>query len=186
MLALADLAREIGADARTMRRAVTDGTIRCERSSPRKQNVDEDEHRYTVAHWPLLANLRKLLRTEPNVRLAVLYGSTATGLDTPGSDVDLLVSLAQDHPEAAVKLATRLEHGLGRDVDVARLNRVRDSAALLLLQVIEEGRVLLDRDGLWARLRAERDEIERQAHREHEAQRQRARISVEELLATVA
>ncbi|HTA96121.1 MAG TPA: nucleotidyltransferase domain-containing protein [Solirubrobacteraceae bacterium] len=186
MLALADLAREIGADTRTMRRAVTDGTIRCERSSPRRQNVDEDEYRYAIAHWPLLAKLRELLRTEPNVRLAVLYGSTATGVDTSSSDVDLLVSLARDRSEAAVQLATRLERRLGRDVDVARLNRVRDSAALLLLQAIDEGRVLLDRDGLWATLQAERAEIERQAHREYEAQRLRARISVDELLATLA
>lgn len=169
-----------------MRRAVTDGTIRCERSSPRRQNVDEDEYRYAIAHWPLLAKLRELLRTEPNVRLAVLYGSTATGVDAPSSDVDLLVSLAQDRPETAVQLATRLERRLGRDVDVARLNRIRDSAALLLLQAMSEGRVLLDRDGLWARLQAEREEIERQAHREHEAQRRRARISVDDLLATVA
>jgi predicted nucleotidyltransferase len=186
MLALADLAREIGADTRTMRRAVTDGTIRCERSSPRKQNVDEDEYRYAIAHWPLLAKLRELLRTEPNVRLAVLYGSTATGVDAPSSDIDLLVSLARDRPEAAMQLATRLERRLGRDVDVARLNRIRDSAALLLLQAIDQGRVLLDRDGLWVGLQAEREEIERQAHREHEAQRRRARVSVKELLATLA
>ena len=169
-----------------MRRAVADGTIRCERSSPRRQDVDEDEYRYAIAHWPLLAKLRELLRTEPNVRLAVLYGSIAMGVDTPSSDVDLLVSLARDRPEAAVHLATRLERRLGRDVDVARLNRVRDSAAPLLLQAIDEGRVLLDRDGLWARLQAEREGIERQAHREHEAQRLRARISVDELLATLA
>ena len=185
MLALADLAHETGADARTLRRAITDGTIRCERSSPRKLSIDEDEYRYAIAHWPLLAKLRKLLRTEPNVRLAVLYGSTATGMDAPSSDVDLLVSLERDRPEAAVKLATRLERGLGRDVDVARVNRVRDSTPLLLLQAIDEGRVLLDRDGAWAELRAERPGIKQQADKEHEAQRQRARISVDELLSGV-
>jgi predicted nucleotidyltransferase len=183
VLALADLAREIGVDARTMRRAAADGTIRCERLSPRRQNVDEEEYRYAVAHWPLLAKLRKMLRTEPNVRLAVLYGSTARGEDTPTSDIDLLVSLAEDHPEAAVKLAVRLERGLGREVDVARLNRVRDTAPLLLLQAIDSGRMVLDRDGKWAELQTHRGEIERQAHREHEAQRRRARVSVDELLA---
>lgn len=184
MLALADLAHETGADARTLRRAVTDGTIRCERFSPHRLSIDEDEYLYAVAHWPLLAKLRKLLRTEPNVRLAVLYGSTATGGDAPSSDVDLLVSLGLDRPEAALKLATRLERGLGRDVDVARLNRVRDSAALLLLQAIDEGRVLLDRDGIWAKLQEERAEIKQQANKEYAAQRRRARISVDELLST--
>lgn len=183
MLALADLAREIGVDARTMRRAAADGTIRRERVSPRRQNVDEQEYDYALTHWPLLANLRKLLRTEPNVRLAVLYGSAARGEDTLESDIDLLVSFAEDHPEAAVKLAVRLERGLKREVDVARLNRVGDTAPLLLLQVVDEGRPVIDRDGLWADLHVHRDEIERQAHRELEARRRRARLSVTELLA---
>ena len=168
-----------------MRRAAVDGTIRCERLSPRRQNLDDEEYRYAITHWPLLAKLRKLLRTEPNVRLVALYGSTARGEDTPTSDIDLLVSLAEDHPETAVKLAVRLERGLGREVDVARLNRVRDTAPLLLLRAIDEGRVILDRDGVWTELQARRDEIERQADRAHEAQRRRARISVDEMLTAV-
>jgi predicted nucleotidyltransferase len=183
MLALADLARAIGVDARTMRRAAADGTIRRERVSPRRQHVDEQEYNYALTHWPLLAKLRKLLRTEPNVRLAVLYGSTARGEDTRESDVDLLVSFAEDHPGAGVKLAVRLEHGLKREVDVARLNRVRNTAPLLLLQALDEGRPVIDRDGLWTDLRAHRGEIEGQARRELESRRQRAHISVSELLA---
>jgi predicted nucleotidyltransferase len=183
MITLADLARELDVDARTMRRAATDGTIRCERASPRRQSVDQDEYRYAVAHWPLLAKLRQLLRTEPNVRLAVLYGSTARGTETPSSDIDVLVALGEDRPEAAVKLATRLERGLGREVDVGRLNRVRNRSPLLLLQVIDEGRVVLDRDGVWEDLRTQRAEIKQHAYRDHEALRQRARISVDKLLA---
>ncbi len=184
MIPLADLAREVGADARTMRRAAADGTIRPERVSPRRQNVDDQEYGYTITHWPLLASLRKLLRTEPNVRLAILYGSTARGEDTPASDIDLLVSFGDDHPEAGVKLAVRLERGLERKVDIARLDRVRDTDPLLLLQAIDEGRTLLDRDGQWGQLQAQRDQIELQANRAHEAQRERARVSVKELLAT--
>ncbi len=183
MLALADLARQIGVDARTMRRAAADGTIRRKRVSPRQQNVDKQEYDYALTHWPLLAKLRKLLRTEPNVRLAVLYGSTARGEDTPQSDIDLLVSLTEDHPEAAVKLAVRLERGLKREVDVTRLNRVRDTAPLLLLQAIDEGRPVIDRDDQWADLLVHRSEIERQARRELDARRQRAHTSVSELLA---
>jgi predicted nucleotidyltransferase len=184
VIALADLAREVGADARTMRRAAADGTIRPERAGPRRQNVGLQEYGYAVTHWPLLASLRKLLRTEPNVRLAVLYGSTARGEDTPPSDIDLLVSFRDDRPEAAVKLAVRLERGLERKVDIARLDRVRETGPLLLLQVIDEGRALLDRDGLWRELQTQRDQIELQANRAHEAQRERARVSVKELLAT--
>ena len=48
-----------------LRRAVTDGTIRCERLGPRKRRVGDDERRYLVDHWPLLADLRRTLRTEP-------------------------------------------------------------------------------------------------------------------------
>ena len=102
---LSQLADELGADARTLRRAAADGTIRCERVSARRQRVEEDERRYAMEHWPLLSTLRRALRTEPNVRLAVLYGSVARGDDTPDSDLDLLVSLAEDRPDAAVKLA---------------------------------------------------------------------------------
>jgi predicted nucleotidyltransferase len=184
VLGLNDLAHELGADERTLRRAVTDGTIRCERLGPRKRRVSDEERRYILDHWPLLAELRRALRTEPNVRLAVVYGSTARGDDTPHSDLDLLVSLAEDRPDAAVKLAVRLERTLGRDVDIARLNRIKDSAPLLLLQALDEGRVVLDRDRQWEQLRAQRADIVRRARRSHAARRRRARTSINELLAT--
>jgi predicted nucleotidyltransferase len=183
MVELPELARELGADERTLRRAAADGTIRCERLSARRQLVRDDERRYAAAHWPLLATLRRALRTEPNVRLAVLYGSFARGDDTPGSDLDLLVSLGMDRADTAVKLAVRLERVVGRDVDVARLNRVGDVAPLLLQQAINEGRVVLDRDGEWTALQTRRSEIAQRARDAHEARRRRARASVRELLA---
>lgn len=183
MLELSELARELEVDARTLRRAVVDGTIRCERVSARRQRIEEDERRYAIGHWPLLAALRRALRTEPNVRLAVLYGSIARGDDTADSDLDVLVSLGEDRPDAAVKLAVRLERAVGREVDVARLNRIQETAPLLLLRAIDEGRVLLDRDGEWIELKARRSEIARRARHAHEARRRRARTSVRELLA---
>jgi predicted nucleotidyltransferase len=180
---LAELARELDVDARTLRRAAADGTIRCERVGPRQQRVDEDEWLYAERHWPLLSTLRRTLRTEPNVRLAVLYGSVARGDDTLDSDVDLLVSLREDHPDAAIKLAVRLERAVGREVDVARLNRIRDTSPLLLLEAVDEGRVVLDRDEEWSRLHASRSEIARHARHAHQARRRRARTSIRELLA---
>jgi len=131
----------------------------------------------------LVADLRRALRTEPNVRLAVLYGSLARGDEDAGSDLDLLVSLAEDRPLAAVKLAVLLERTLGRDVDVARLNRVKDTAPLLLLQALDEGRVVLDRDHQWEQLRAQRPDIARRARRSHAARLRRARASIDELVA---
>jgi len=58
-----------------------------------------------------------------------------------------------DRPDAAVRLAVRLEGTLGRRVDVARVERVRATAPLLLVRAVDEGRVLLDRDGDWPGLR---------------------------------
>jgi predicted nucleotidyltransferase len=180
---LAQLARELGADERTLRRAVTAGTIRCEVLGPRRRRVSDAERLYVRDHWPLLGELRQALRTEPNVRLAVLYGSLARGDENAGSDVDLLVYLREDRPEAAVKLATRLERAIGRQVDLVRLNRVEISAPLLVLQAVDEGRVVLDRDHRWQDLRLRRDDIARRARRSHAARRRRAQESVRELLA---
>jgi predicted nucleotidyltransferase len=152
--------------------------------SDRRQRLDDEEWGYMTGHWHLLSGLRRALRTEPNVRLAVLYGSTARGDDTPDSDLDLLVSLAQDRADAAVKLAVRIERATGRPVDVARLSRVQSRAPLLLLRALDEGRVLIDRDAEWAGLQMCRAELARDARRAHEARRRRARASVQELLAT--
>jgi predicted nucleotidyltransferase len=179
---LADLARELGADERTLRRAVADGMVRCERLGPRRHRVGDEERRYIVGHWQLLSKLRGALRTEPNVRLAVVYGSVARGDDATGSDIDLLVSLAEDRSDAAVKLAVRLERVLGREVDIARLNRVQSAAPLLLLRAIDEGRVVLDRDGQWSQLLARRPQLARRARSAHSARRRRARASLAKLL----
>ena len=183
MLELSELARELGVDARTLRRAAAGGTIRCERISARRHRVEEDERRYAAGHWPLLAALRRALRTEPNVRLAVLYGSVARGDDTSDSGLDVLVSLREDRPDAAVKLAVRLERAVGREVDVARLNRVQETAPLLLLRAIDEGRVLLDRDHEWIGLTTRRSGIASRARRSHEAEPDRFRAKLERLSA---
>lgn len=59
----------------------------------------------------------------------------------------------------------RLERGLGRPVDIARLPRVRRASPLLLLQALDEGRVLIDRDETWSVLHAERDKVAADAAR---------------------
>lgn len=177
MPTLHELALELSVDERTLLRVVSDGLVRSEAA----RSVTTDECRYAIDHWSLLSALRRALRTEPNVRLAALYGSVARGEDTDASDIDLLVSLAEDRPNAAVKLAVRLEHALGRKVDVARLNRIERDAPLLLLQVLQEARVVLDRDAEWPRLIARREEISQRATHAHDARLARARASVDEL-----
>jgi predicted nucleotidyltransferase len=175
------LADDIGAEERTLRRAASQGTIRCRRAGPRKLRLAPGEAEYLRDHWPLLFELRQVLRTERQVRLAVLYGSLARGDADDGSDLDLLVSLADDRPLATVGLAVRLERAIRHDVDVARLARVESSAPLLLDRILDEGRVIVDRDGLWDGFQQRKRAIRARAKRSHRRQMSEAARAIEEL-----
>jgi predicted nucleotidyltransferase len=129
----------------------------------------------------LVADLRRALRTEHGVRLAVLYGSLARGDEDAGSDVDLLISLADDRPSAGLELAIRLQPVTGRPVDVAHLERVEADAPLLLDRVLDEGRVLVDRDGQWRLLRERHSAIRARARRDHRRQMAGTARAIEEL-----
>jgi predicted nucleotidyltransferase len=162
-----ELAADLDAQERTLRRAVSQGALRASRSGPRRLRLAAGEREYLRAHWPLLSSLRRALRTEHGVRLAVLYGSLARGDEDDDSDLDLLISLADDRPSASSELAVRLQRVSARRVDVARLERVEASAPLLLERILEEGRVLIDRDGQWERLCAQRSALHAGAVRGH-------------------
>src|SRR6202035_4822204 len=90
---LRDLASKLDVNERTLRRAWALGTVRGERVTPYKLRVPVEERVYLRRHWPTISRLRAALRTEPNVSLAVLFGSVARGDDNKESDVDLLVGL---------------------------------------------------------------------------------------------
>ena len=77
MTTLDMLAHELGVSGRTLRRAVNEGTLRATRPSPRTLEIPLSERVYVRRHWTLLAKLRAFLRTERNVRFAMLFGSTA-------------------------------------------------------------------------------------------------------------
>lgn len=100
-----------------------------------------------------MSALRGALRTEPNVRLAVLFGSFATGGETEASDLDLLVALRDPSAGAVVSLSARLGDRVGREVQLVRLQEAERSAALMV-NVLASGRVLVDRDRLWPRLKS--------------------------------
>ena len=180
--ALPTLASELQANERTLRRAVSRGTVRCRRRSARRLQLADGELDYLRAHWPVLATLSRALRTESNVRLAVLYGSVARGDDGPDSDVDMLVHLRDDTGRAALGIADRLEHALDRPVDLARLSRVRVATPVLLLHALDEGRVLADREGVWPALHAQRAAVAADATRAGEAAAQAAADALAELL----
>jgi len=87
------LAGQVGVSTRTLRRAVNEGTLRGERFSPRRLRLAAGEKEYILNRWCLLGRLRAILRTESNVRFALLFGSTARGEDSESSDIDLLVEM---------------------------------------------------------------------------------------------
>jgi predicted nucleotidyltransferase len=116
-------------------------------------------------------------------RQAELYGSLARGDADEGSDLDLLVSFADDRLSASYELAARLQRITARHVDVARLERVEAKAPLLLDRVLDEGRVLIDRDGQWDRLRERRPDIADRARRAHKRHMADAALAIKELTA---
>lgn len=148
---LRTLARHLDVPERTLRRAASEGLVHGTRTSARRFETSLREEAYLRAHWPLLRELRAALRTEPNVRLAVLFGSLATGRGHERSDVDLLVSLADPAAGRVAELTARLEQQLGHDVQLVRL-REAESTPLLMCDALEHGRVIVDRDREWPHL----------------------------------
>ena len=132
---------------RTLRRAATEGLLHGRRVSERRYETTLREELYLREHWPLLRLLRSALRTEPNVRLAVLFGSVATGRESENSDVDLLVVL-RDPGTRRSQRSQRLSDRAGRDVQLVRLPEAERSP-ILMADALAQGRVLIDRDGTW-------------------------------------
>jgi predicted nucleotidyltransferase len=176
-LALAKSAERLGCSERTLRRYVNEGLLRGRRVARRRLELSWAEEEYLAGHWALLNGLRATLRTEPAVRLAVLFGSTAVGDDDQCSDVDLLVIHRSPAPRALVGLKVRLRRALGRSVDVVGLEQA-ETMPTLLADILREGRVLVDRDGLWHGLRERQDEVFAAAAREEQATAMSARQTV--------
>jgi predicted nucleotidyltransferase len=89
----------------------------------------------------VVAQAKATLCAEPDLKLAILYGSAATGKMRSGSDVD--IALLFDSPlgaERKMELISRLESELQRDVDLVDLF---DLSGTILKQVLHKGRVLV-------------------------------------------
>jgi predicted nucleotidyltransferase len=175
MTVLASLAQEVGVNERTLRRAVGQGTLRAMRLSPRKLELSLAEAQYVRGSWGLLAALRRTLRTEHDVRFALLFGSAARGAEEPGSDVDLLVDLRDPSLERIADLSVKLAQSTGRPVDVVRLGDAESDPAFLA-DLLRDGRVIVDRERAWPRLRAREPGLRRRGRKR---ERQRARAALE-------
>jgi predicted nucleotidyltransferase len=164
---LRSLARHLDVPERTLRRAATEGLLHGRRVSERRYETTLREELYLREHWPLLRSLRAALRTEPNVRLAVLFGSVATGRESESSDIDLLVVLRNPAAAAVAALAQRLSDRAGRDVQLVRLPDAERSP-ILMADALVQGRVLIDRDRTWPRLKASEQRWQRKAAAQHD------------------
>lgn len=171
-------AEELQCSERTLRRYVDEGLLRGERRSRQEVRLPYGEERYLRQHWKLLSNLRRALRTEHSVRLAVLFGSSATGEDAPDSDVDLLIEHSTGDLGQVVELQRRLQRRVGRSIHLVLLGDAERSPSLLA-DVLLEGRVIVNRSGAWNKLDRNRRRVLRQAATEEEATHLVARQAIE-------
>ena len=96
--------------------------------------------------------LRQVAAFFPEVKLAVLFGSTARGQDRPKSDVDLGILLDPYSPELRFRVEADLGRAAGRSVDVILLD---DAPPLLRFEIAKEGVLLFQReDHLWTGFKA--------------------------------
>ena len=175
---LGQLASEVGVHERTLRRAAGCGLIRARRPSSRRLLLSEEEGTWVRSHWPLASQLLAALRTEPNVEMAVLFGSVARGDDVAGaSDVDLLVELRSPHPGAIEALRRRLNARVGPTVQLVPLQAVRRDPQLLV-EILRDGRLLVDRSRLWPALRARAGQTRARAEEAGRESQEDARAAV--------
>jgi hypothetical protein len=75
-----------------------------------------------------------------------------------------LLALRNTHVGRLAELASRLSEQIDREVHAVRLSDAEDSPGLMVA-VLDQGRVLVDRDGLWLKLRQADDLWRRRARR---------------------
>jgi predicted nucleotidyltransferase len=183
MSLLKPIAEQVGVSERTLRRAVNEGTLRAVRPTPRTLEMSVSERDYARRKWPLLAALRAALRTESNVRFALLFGSVAVDTDTPDSDMDVLVELRDNDFDRIVDLDGKLEERIGRHIDVVELRDAERDPALLA-RILAEGRVLVDRERRWRRLQGRESALRRHGARQEAARLRSALAGIDRLLAS--
>lgn len=176
------LANQVGANERTLRRAVNQGTLRAERPTPRRLTISTAEKQYVRRSWPLLATLRTALRTEVSVRFALLFGSTARGENEAQSDLDLLIEMRDPTLERMVDLGAKLGSITGRRVDIVLLEDAETNPRLLG-DVVRDGRVLVDRENLWAKLGERKVSLMRQGREQDRRRARKALVGIDRFLA---
>ncbi len=94
-----------------------------------------------------LESLRERAASLPEVKLAVLFGSTARGQVRKGSDVDLGLLLDPDTRSVRLHVEAELARAARREVDVIYLT---EAPPLLRFEITRDGILILEREeGLW-------------------------------------
>jgi predicted nucleotidyltransferase len=100
----------------------------------------------------MLERLKEKASAWPELKLAVLFGSTARGQARSRSDVDLGILLDPYSPELRFQVEAELGRAAGRPVDVILLD---DAPPLLRFEIAREGVLLFQReDHYWTRFKA--------------------------------
>jgi len=100
----------------------------------------------------MLERLKRQAAVWPELKLAVLFGSTARGQARPKSDVDLGILLDPYSPELRFQVEAELGRAAGRPVDVILLD---DAPPLLRFEIAREGVLLFQReDHRWTDFKA--------------------------------
>ena len=100
----------------------------------------------------LVEKLRGQIRNRPELRMAILFGSTARGTDRPGSDVDLGIVLDPYSPEVRFDIEAQLGRAARRPVHVILLD---EAPPLLRFEITRDGALLFEREkGLWTHFKA--------------------------------
>ena len=166
--ALGHTADELGCSERTLRRYIGEGLLHGRRVGYKGTELSTEEARYLRSHWALLHTLKAALRAERDVRLAVIFGSTAVGEDEPGSDIDMLVAHRRSEQRALAGLRLRLRRAVNKPVHVVSLDQAQNFPSLLA-DILQEGRPLIDRDGIWGEMSAQASDVLEQAAQEDRA-----------------
>jgi predicted nucleotidyltransferase len=182
MTALGLLAKDVGVNERTLRRAVNEGALKASRPSPRTLELPLSESLYVRRRWQLITNLRAALRTERNVRFAMLFGSAARGDDAEQSDIDVIVDLRDPTLDRVFDLERRLEDAIGKSVDVIRLEDAENDPTFLA-DALDVGRVLVDRGGAWPDLIDRLPGLRRKGRKRDAKRKRDALASIDRFLA---
>ena len=180
---LPTIALELGADERTLRRAAGRGAVRCSRATPRQLELAPGELDYLRSHWELLRSLSARCARSPTWALPCCTARLRAAMTVRIPMSTCLSGFATAPPAPPQLWRCVSEHALGRDVDVARLDRVRTQAPFLLVQALDEGRVLVDPGGRGPKLQQRRDRFVRAARKAIERDRREAAASLDMLLA---